>query len=509
MSDGADYTGSRMPEPLRRSHSDTMFTMAPDPTSASATATASPGRSRSGLGYRIAVLIAVLLAASAIITTLFSVRAVQSAMYKQTTESVDNIHVAVGELISVEYDNVTAFRQASLDLRKKELESIAAPISTALDALRSEAATGQTTEAEAKATALEMLKTIRYGNKDYFFTYDRNMTAISHPDAKFQGRNLIDLQDADGKYVLREIRDVALNQGHGFVDYRWVRLNEDKPSPKIGYVFHYEPWDWIIGTGVYVDDIDAEAKKRLTAEQVKLSSTFDDVQFSQDGFFFILDQAGNVVVSPQGHDLSSLANTTSGQQYVTDILATAPTTDGPITTLDSDVALQGDQSEVWSTTISAFTPLGWILVSAVPEAVLEAPGRTLAWQQAGLSLIVLLIGLVSGLLLSRRIIRPVEAVTRAARDLSEDRFDPSSLDAAAKRTDEVGELARTFQRMGAEIVARERRLREQVAKLSVQIDRTKVEEAVSDIAESEYFLRIKERAEELRWNRREEPPTDE
>ena len=484
-----------------------MSTMTADPTTASATP--APGRNRSGLGYRIAVLIAVLLAASAIVTTLFSVRAVQSAMYAQTTESVENIHVAVGELISVEYENVTAFREASLDRRKRELESVSAPISTALDALRAQAATGQITEAAAKATALEMLKTIRYGNKDYFFTYDRSMTAFSHPDAKFQGRNLIDLQDADGKYVLREIRDVALNQGQGFVDYRWVRLNEEEPSPKIGYVFHYEPWDWIIGTGVYVDDIDAEAQKQLAAEQARLSTTFDEVQFSQDGFFFILDQDGSVVVSPNGRDLSPLASTPSGQQYVTDIIAAAPATDGPITTLDSDVALQGDQSEVWSTTISTFTPLGWILVSAVPEAVLEAPGRTLAWQQAGLSLIVLLIGLVSGLLLSRRIIRPVEAVTRAARDLSEDHFDPASLDAAAQRSDEVGELARTFQRMGTEIVERERRLREQVAKLSVQIDRTKVDEAVSDIAESEYFLRIKERAEELRWNRREDPSADE
>jgi HAMP domain-containing protein len=333
------------------------------------------------------------------------------------------------------------------------------------------------------------------------------MTAISHPDAKFQGRNLIDLQDADGKYVLREIRDVALNQGQGFVDYRWVRLNEEKSSPKIGYVFHYEPWDWIIGTGVYVDDIDAEAQKQLAAEQARLSITFDEVRFNQDGFFFILDQEGGVVVAPNGRDLSPLASTPSGQQYVTDIIAAAPATDGPITNLDSEVALQGDQSEVWSTTISTFTPLGWILVSAIPGAVLEAPGRTLAWQQAGLSLIVLIIGLVSGLLLSRRIIRPVEAVTRAARDLSEDNFDPASLDTAAQRSDEVGELARTFQRMGTEIVARERRLREQVAKLSVQIDRTKVEEAVSDIAESEYFLRIKERAEELRWNRREDPPS--
>ena len=450
-----------------------------------------------------------LLGVSAVVTTVFSVRSVQSAMYEQSTESVDNIHAAVNALISIEYENVQAFRQAALDRRKEELRAVSAPIATALDTLRSAAESGQLTTAEAQQDALAMLKTIRYGNKDYFFTYDRTMTAIAHPDAKFQGRNLIDLQDADGKYVLREIRDVALNQGSGFVDYRWVRLNEDEPSPKIGYVFHYEPWDWIIGTGVYVDDIDAEAQARLVAVREKLATTFDDVAFSKGGFFFILDQEGNVVVSPPGHDLSTLTTTDEGRQYVQDIIAAAPATDGPIASLDAVVPLDGSEPEAWVTNVSTFGALDWILVSAVPQAELEAPGRALAWQQALLSLGVLLIGLVSGLLLSRRIIRPVEAVTRAARDLSEDRFDPSSLDAAAARTDEVGELARTFQRMGAEIVERERRLREQVARLTVEIDRTRVEEAVADITESEYFARIKERADELRWNRRDEddPPT--
>lgn len=477
-------------------------TVAADPSPAS--------RRGAGLGYRLAVLIFVLLAVSAVVTTLFSVRSVQAAMYEQSTESVDNIHAAVNGLISIEYENVTAFRQTALERRKEELQSVSAPIVTALDAFRSAADSGQLTAEQAQQDALEMLKTIRYGNEDYFFTYDRTMTAIAHPDDKFQGRNLIDLQDADGKYVLREIRDVALSQGSGFVDYRWVRLNADEPSPKIGYVFHYSPWDWIIGTGVYVDDIDAEVEARLAAVRETLASTFEDVAFSKGGFFFILDQEGDVVVAPPGQDLSALTTTASGRQYVADTVTIAPTTDGPIASLDAEVALDGAEPAAWVTNVSAFGALDWILVSAVPQAELEAPGRALAWQQALLSLGVLFIGLVSGLLLSRRIIRPVEAVTRAARDLSQDRFDPSSLDAAAARTDEVGELARTFQRMGTEIVERERRLRDQVARLTVQIDRARVEEAVADITESEYFARIKERADELRWNRRDgDDPTDE
>ena len=114
------------------------------------------------------------------------------------------------------------------------------------------------------------------------------------------------------------------------------------------------------------------------------------------------------------------------------------------------------------------------------------------------SLVVLLIGLVAGLLLSRRIVRPVEDVKKAARALAEDRFDPAALDRAATRQDEVGELARTFQRMGTEVVERERALRDQVARLRVEIDRTRVDEAVSEITETEYFQQLRERAESLR-----------
>jgi HAMP domain-containing protein len=463
---------------------------------------ASSRRRWSTLTYRLAMLIAGLLAISAILTTTFAVRSVQDALYSEVSQSMVNVHSSVESTIDLQYNSVEAFRQAELDARRDGLRDIAAPLATTLDQIRSMADSGAITIEQAQENSLQLLKDVRFANEDYFFTYDRSMTAISHPDAKFQGRNLIDLQDADGKFVLRELRDVALNEGSGYVDYKWVRLNETESVPKLGFVFHYEPWDWIIGTGVYVDDIDAAAAQRLEAVKDELSTSLSQVSFSQDSMFFILAQEGQLIVAPKGAtELDEFAGSPEGQKVNSALAATAPAPGSALVETVVPATLRNGISEDWVMQTSTIPELGWILVSAVPQAELAGPGRTIAIQQLLMSLAILVLGLGAGLLLSRRLVRPVEDITKAALDLSNDTFDPTSLDRAAKRSDEVGELARTFQRMGDELVKRERKLREQVAKLTVVIDRTKLAESVDEITESEHFQRIKAQADELRKNK--------
>jgi HAMP domain-containing protein len=456
----------------------------------------------STLTYRLAMLIAGLLAISAVMTTTFAVRSVQDALYSEVSQSMINVHSSVESTIDLQYNSVEAFRQAELDARRDGLRDVAAPLTTTLDQIRLMADSGEITLAQAQNNSLQLLKDVRFANEDYFFTYDRSMTAISHPDAKFQGRNLIDLQDADGKFVLRELRDVALNEGSGYVDYKWVRLNETESVPKLGFVFHYEPWDWIVGTGVYVDDIDAAAAERIEAIKVELSASLSQVSFSEDSMFFILNQEGQLIVSPEGAmALDQFSKTPAGQQINATLAMTAPPPGDSLVETVVPATLRNDTSEDWVMQTSTIPELGWILVSAVPQAELAGPGRTIAIQQLLMSLAILVLGLGAGLLLSRRLVRPVEDITKAAVDLSSATFDPTSLDRAAKRSDEVGELARTFQRMGNELVERERKLREQVAKLTVVIDRTKLAESVDEITESEHFQRIKAQADELRKNK--------
>lgn len=456
------------------------------------------GRKRLSLSWKVSLLIAFLLVASAIVTITFAFETVRGELYRQSREAASNVHSAVDYAIQADYNDIQQYRKEARNRRKAALRDVANPLIVSLDELRKAAQSGELTEQQAKTRALDLLKDVRFGKNDYFFTYDRGLTAISHPDPRFQGRNLRNLKDADGEYVLRKIRRVALQRGSGYVNYRWQRLNGQEPLQKMAYVFHYKPWDWIIGTGVYVDDIEADVQEQINDVRADLQVLTEDIKFQGDGFMFVLDSQGAIVA---GADpvLLAASKTPEGQKLLQDLAAQAPTDPGAEKEVEITTDWSGARSNSWSLRLSTVGgDLDWVLVTAVPENRLEAPGRRLALQLVVLSVVVLLIGLALGLLISRRITKPVDDITAAARSLKDDTFDPTMLDASAARSDEVGDLARTFQSMGIEIMERERRLRQQVEQLTVQIDRARVAEEVEAITDTEYFQQLKARSEELR-----------
>lgn len=461
------------------------------------------GSRLSRIGWRFALLIAGLLVASAITTTWFSV----VSLYDTTTESalsaMASTHEIVADLVDTSWTDVQAYRDSTLEQRKTELRDISSAMVGAMDRLRLATSPDGTNDDAAKAAVLDLLRSTRYRNKDYFFTLDRDLVMIEHPDPAWDGRPVADVADPNGVYLFREMRDAVATKGSGFVPYAWARLGTADPVPKISFVEPYTPWGWIVGTGVYLDDIEAEADARIEATKAQLTDTFSRIRFGDTGLLFLLDGDGSLIITPAQADLSWLSTTDAGRALVASILATAPPGDDTMHEVVAAAPFRGDPSAEWRLEISRFTGPGWVLVSAVPEAALRAPGVALGIRQLLLSLLVLIAGLGIGLVASRRIVRPVEAMTAAAVELENDRFDPSSLDEAAARTDEVGALARAFRRMGAEVIERERRLREQVARLTVTIDRGRVEREVGEITDSDFFRDLQSRAREMR--RRDRP----
>lgn len=110
---------------------------------------------------------------------------------------------------------------------------------------------------------------MRYQGNEYFWVNDSGPVIVMHPiRPELEGRNLSENRDPQGKYLFREFVRVAHADGAGFVDYLWPRPGSDMPQPKLSYVKMFAEWDWIVGTGVYVDDIDAsmrDAAMRLGA----------------------------------------------------------------------------------------------------------------------------------------------------------------------------------------------------------------------------------------------------
>jgi methyl-accepting chemotaxis protein len=111
-----------------------------------------------------------------------------------------------------------------------------------------------------KNSASKLVGTLRYGpsSKDYFWIHNMDLKMVMHPiKPALNGKDLSGFKDPKGKKLFVEMVKVCREKGEGFVNYLWPKPGFDKPVPKLSYVKLFKEWNWIVGTGVYLDDIAA------------------------------------------------------------------------------------------------------------------------------------------------------------------------------------------------------------------------------------------------------------
>ncbi|MDD3609542.1 MAG: SpoIIE family protein phosphatase [Halothiobacillaceae bacterium] len=395
---------------------------------------------------------ALLLALSTLLITLVSQHLVDRELLRQSETATANVHHLVGQFVQAAYDKLQDDRQTALDTRRNELRQLSGLVRTTLEEFRRQVAWGRLTPAQAQQAALELLRKLRFGNHDYFFAYDRELTAIAHPDPSFEGRNLLDYRDPDGRPVLQDIRRIALEEGEGFLVYRWKRLQDEDAREKLGYVFHDVAWDWILGTGVYIDDIEKQMHERLAQMRERLRVILEDVSATSGSAFVILDLAGEPLIAPAASK-NALPETVL-HALAPDLLLHLPHEANPRPQrIELEVAAPGRGQERWLFHVSRFTPLGWVIVSAQPLAALEAPGDALALRQLLTNGLILLVGLLLASVLVRWMLRPFVTLAEHARALPEHDFvlpvaQQDRLRALRERyRDEAGQLADAFLRL--------------------------------------------------------------
>lgn len=121
---------------------------------------------------------------------------------------------------------------------------------------------GELSTSEAQLRAILRIGKLRYGpeKKDYFWINDMTPRIIMHPyRPDLVQKDVSDFKDPLGKRLFYEVVLLAQKQGAGYVEYMWQWKDDpNKIAPKISYVKKFEPWQWVIGTGMYVDDVHAE-----------------------------------------------------------------------------------------------------------------------------------------------------------------------------------------------------------------------------------------------------------
>jgi methyl-accepting chemotaxis protein len=118
---------------------------------------------------------------------------------------------------------------------------------------------GDIAVADAQKRAMIRVAALRYGNNDYFWINDMQPRMVMHPmKPELNGSDLSANKDPNGKALFVDFVNVVRKDGAGFVSYEWPKPGFERPQPKLSYVVGFAPWNWVIGTGVYIDDLDAQ-----------------------------------------------------------------------------------------------------------------------------------------------------------------------------------------------------------------------------------------------------------
>ncbi|WP_411835419.1 methyl-accepting chemotaxis protein [Pseudomonas chlororaphis subsp. aurantiaca] len=175
---------------------------------------------------------------------------------------------------------------------------------------------GSLDRATAQKQALSAIRGLRYDQSDYFWINDLTPVMVMHPtNPKLDGQNLAAIRAPDGFAVFNEMVAIAKAKGAGMINYRWPKPGASEPVQKTSYVQLFQPWGWIIGSGVYIDDVQAEFRSQV----VKASVVGIAIALLMALLVLLIARS---IVRPLQETVHAMANIASGESDLTRTLDT-------------------------------------------------------------------------------------------------------------------------------------------------------------------------------------------
>ncbi|GAA0086535.1 hypothetical protein UT300007_29750 [Clostridium sp. CTA-7] len=153
------------------------------------------------------------------------------------------------------------------DSRIKEQVEIAISM---IDKINEKAKRGEITLDEAKKQSADLLRNLKFGNGGYFWADTVDGLNVVLLGSETEGKNRLNSQDSKGNYMIKDVIENGKKEGGGYTDYWFPKSGETESSPKRSYSKLYAPFNWVIGTGNYIDDIDKIIADREAIAQKEL-----------------------------------------------------------------------------------------------------------------------------------------------------------------------------------------------------------------------------------------------
>jgi len=170
---------------------------------------------------------------------------------------------------------IPSYQESTMELKQDLVKNQVKTLISAFEYYRAMAAAGEISENEAKERSAALVRNIRYGqyDEDYFWINAMDGTMIAHPyRSDLEGRNMLELEDISQRKIFQKFIDICKKDKAGFATYIWQKNDKEEDlQEKISFIELYEPWDWILGSGIYFQDIEAEVNN-IEASFIKITA---------------------------------------------------------------------------------------------------------------------------------------------------------------------------------------------------------------------------------------------
>lgn len=405
----------------------------------------------------------------------YSVPLIKKEIYQVELNASRLVLNNVFELANKMYSSLEAYEQEATDGHKQSLKALIHLTENHIHQALKQAQRQGIGKDQALYQFYQDLRHYKYGREDYIWIANRDYHLLSHPDDRFHQTSASNLKSIKGELIIPNIIDDVVNKGEGFYRYNWHRLGEVEAVEKISYVRYFPEWDIFIGTGVYLDDIQAEVKQRQQAAIEELRQALSNIEIAKTGYLFVFDEQGNMLAHPNPNidqtNALSLQNPLSGQPILQELKDLADTGQELAYKWDRPT----DQNNYIYDKLSLVRHIegfDWYICSSVYVDELQASSQLLSQRILWIGLLALCFTIFLAFWFSKWITRPISRLANVAKAI---RHGDLSVRADMQRKDELGLLATTFDDMVGQLQENIAELDQTVAKRTYDLQQAVIE----------------------------------
>jgi len=426
-------------------------------------------------------------------------RTIQNLEEENAKEVLDKVVLLTNNVAK----SLDDFKKESLERHKKELKNIIEVVHSMMREAYIQARITPQKRDEIKAELLRNISQIRYGNNNYLFAFDYNCTILAHPYMK-PGTNMKNVLDIKNEPIVPKMLKIARDNGEGYTRYWWYKSESDPtPREKLSYAKNCPEWKMVVGTGMYIDDIQVEVERRKKELFSELKNIMRNTKIGKTGYIYIFDDK-KMLIHPneylEGKNFKKYKNP-GKNSYIYDDLVKAAHGSGVLYYKWDKPTDKGHYVYDKVSWIKYIPSMKLYVVSSAYVCELKEISKDLHDKILYVAGSILLLSLLVSIYYIQKLLQPIDDLTQKANTIAEGNYE---IRAEVKTDDEIGLLAKNFNVMVDRLQDQIENLDQKVKEKTEALAALAITDPLTSLYNRRYFSEIS--AELFELEKREKEP---